>query len=205
MSQKGLFITFEGGEGAGKTTLIDKILHDLRARSLEAIKTRAPGATHLGEDIRNLLLMKREEVPSPRCELFLFLADRAQHVAQIISPALKKQQIVLCDRYNDSTVAYQGGARELDEKKIRDLCNFACDNLQPRLTLYLDLDPEIGLARVRHDKDRMESEKLSFHSKLREAYHRIAKAEPERFHLLDARKSPQEVFQEAISLIDRLI
>jgi dTMP kinase len=197
---KSLFITFEGGEGAGKTTLIDRLYKALKAEKKSVIMTRAPGGTDLGDEIRNLLLHHKEM--SPRAELLLFMADRAEHTDEVIKPALKKGKIVLCDRYNDSTVAYQGYGRGFGEKWARELCAFATGDLEPDLTFYLDLKPEEGLKRVSHrSKDRIEKEKLAFHRKIRKAYLSIAKKEPKRFHVLDASKNPNEVFQDAWTLI----
>ena len=204
----GVFITFEGGDGAGKTTLIEKLYSYLKKQSCDVVKTRAPGGTDLGQEIRRLLLEKREVPLSERAELLLFLADRAQHVDQIIRPALKGKKILLCDRFNDSTYAYQGGARGFGEALVRKLCDFSCDGLHPHLTLYLDLDPLIGLKRVKKaglTKDRIESEKLPFHRSIRRAFHRIAKKEPKRFHLLDASQSPEAVFEDAKEKIDALL
>ncbi len=200
----GTFITFEGGEGAGKSTLIDRLFDKLKGEGLDVIKTRAPGGTRAGEVIRNLLLNKADVSLTARAELLLFLADRAQHVQEIILPALKKKQIVLCDRYNDSTVAYQGGARGLGEEETRKLCDFACQGLQPHLTLYLDLDPVIGLRRASQAKsgtDRIEAETLLFHQNIRQAFHHIAEKNRKRFHILDASKPPEAVFEQAIDLV----
>lgn len=197
---RSLFITFEGGEGAGKTTLIERLYKALKGQKKSVIMTRAPGGTDLGHEIRNLLLHHKEM--SPRAELLLFMADRAEHTDEVIKPALKKGKIVLCDRYNDSTVAYQGYGRGFGEKWARELCSFATDDVQPDLTFYLDLKPEEGLKRVSHrSKDRIEKEKLAFHRKIRKAYLGIAKKEPKRFHVLDASKNPNEVFQDAWRLI----
>jgi dTMP kinase len=200
-----MFITFEGGEGAGKTTLIEKVYEWVKLRGAPVLKTRAPGATKAGETIRAMLLNGQDLSLVKRCELFLFLADRAQHVEEIIMPALQSGKIVLCDRYNDSTLAYQGGARGFDEGLISYLCSFATSDLKPDLTLYLDLDPEIGLERrqkIGHAKDRIESEEILFHRKIRAAFHEIAKKEPKRFHLIDASQTPEHVFKQATALID---
>lgn len=200
------FITFEGGEGAGKTTLIDKVYRALSSQSLKPVKTRAPGETKLGEEIRNILLHNKNISLVPRAELFLFLADRAQHVEELIQPALKNGKIVLCDRFNDSTEAYQGAARKLDENKVRELCSFACNGLQPDLTLYLDVDPHIGLNRAtKTGSDKIEAEKIDFHKKIRKAFHRIAEREPKRFHILDASQTPEHVFNQAMSFIDAIL
>lgn len=205
---KGFFITFEGGEGAGKSTLMERIFEDLSTNGFSVIKTRAPGGTKVGEAIRHLLLSKENMSLVPRSELLLFLADRAQHVEEVIKPALNQQKIVLCDRFNDSTIAYQGGARGFDDELVRGLCSFACDNLQPHLTIYLDLDPKIGFKRIKADgvhKDRIESETIDFHRKIREAFHKIAKKDTKRFKMIDASLSRDEVFKQAMQLINDLL
>jgi dTMP kinase len=200
-----VLISFEGGEGAGKSTLIQKIYDYLKApgnvQGQDVLLTRAPGGTMTGELIRHLLLHHDEKDISPRCELFLFLADRAQHVQEIIMPALQKNRIVLCDRFNDSTVAYQGGARGFDLDWVRRLCLFATQNLEPHITLYLDIDPEEALQRVNRSKDRIEKEALEFHKKIRGAYLEIAKKDPKRFHVIDASQTPDDVFNQALTVL----
>ena len=205
---KGVFITFEGGDGAGKTTLIDHLFTTLIDRGLKVLKTRAPGGSKIGEKIRDLVLHTKDAKLSSRTELFLFLADRAQHAEEIILPALNQGYIVLCDRFNDSTVAYQGIGRDFGEKYIKDLCAFASSGLQPTLTLYLDLDPKIGMQRIQKtqvDKDRIESEKTNFHEVIRKAFHKIAQEEPKRFHLLDANRSPDVVYEQALNTINAIL
>jgi len=204
LKQNSFFLTFEGGDGAGKSTLIRAISSSLIANGYEVLTTCAPGGTQVGEVIRELILHPKEPLNN-RCELLLFLADRAQHVETIIKPALEQGKIVLCDRYNDSTVAYQGGARGFDWDTVKQLCDFACRGLQPDLTLYLDLDPKIGLERVQkanETKDQIEAENISFHQKIRRAFHRIAEEEPTRFQILDASQSKKDVFDEAIKLVN---
>jgi dTMP kinase len=206
MKTQGLFITFEGGDGAGKTTLIEKIHQHLGNHNV--LKTRAPGGTEIGKEIRNLLLHKHDAALSKRCELLLFLADRAQHVSEVILPALTEKKIVLCDRYNDSTVAYQGGARGLSPEIVADLCRFATDGLEPDLTFYLDLDPKIGLERVQKassGKDRIELETLAFHQNIRKTFHQIAKNNPKRFIIIDASKTPEEAYTAGREKIDALL
>jgi dTMP kinase len=208
MKKEGLFITFEGGDGVGKSTLIGKVFDHLEKEGQAVLKTRAPGGTEIGQEIRNLLLHKQDASLSKRCELLLFLADRAQHVDEQILPALEKGKIVLCDRFNDSTVAYQGGARGLTPEIVSHLCHFACNGLTPDLTLYLDLDPKIGFERAKQAgmaKDRIESETLEFHQKIRETFRQIADNEPSRFVILDASKTAEEVFQLAKERIDALL
>ncbi len=192
-----MFITFEGGEGAGKSTLIQKVNEKFLSRKKDVLLTRAPGGTMTGDLIRHLLLHRDEKDISSRCELFLFLADRAQHVDEIIRPALEKDKIVLCDRFNDSTIAYQGGARGFGLDWVHKLCLFATDHLEADLTLYLDIDPLDGLKRVQRSKDRIEQQDLQFHQKIREAFLQIAKKEPKRFHILDASQPPDDVYKQA--------
>ena len=200
-----LFITFEGGDGAGKTTLIDKVYHYLNKSGRSVFKTRAPGGTEIGKEIRHLVLHRNDAHLAKRAELLLFLADRAQHVEELILPALIKGEIVLCDRFNDSTIAYQGGARGFTAGLVGNLCDFACDGLEPDLTLYLDLDPKIGFERARKaglTKDRIESETLKFHQNIRKAFRQIAQKNPKRFMIIDASLTPEDVFTSAKEKID---
>lgn len=206
----GLFLTFEGGEGAGKTTLIQAVFDALVARGYAVVKTREPGGSRAGEMIRELLLHRQEMPIGKRTELLLFLADRAQHVEEIILPALDQGRIVLCDRYSDSTLAYQGGARGFSDEQLLSLCRFATDGLKPLLTLYLDLDPRVGLSRVQQGrslqaKDRIESEEIVFHERIRHAFQKIAKDEPKRFKVIDASRPFETVYQQAMSLIDAIL
>jgi len=204
---RGMFVTFEGGEGAGKTTLIEELSKRLAVMDYSILKTREPGGTKLGEHIRQILLQHSKDMPiSARAELSLFLASRAQHVEEVILPALQEGKVVLCDRFNDSTLAYQGGARDLGIEEIAPFCSYMAYNLEPHLTLYLDLDPKIGLERARvHRKetgyDRIESEKLAFHQKIREYFLALAKQHPERIQVIDAGKSQKEVLHEALEAI----
>lgn len=204
--RQGLFITFEGGEGAGKTTLIEEIVRHLMADGFSVLKTREPGGTRLGEHIRSLLLQHTEPV-SPYAELSLFLASRAQHIFEVIGPALEARKIVLCDRFNDSTIAYQGAARGLGMEKVGQFCEFVSQGLKPNLTIYLDLDPEVGLSRAAkvRTQDRIESETLLFHRRIREAFLSIHKEEPHRFRLIDATLAPDRVFREAMRLLSDLL
>ncbi len=201
----GVFITFEGGEGAGKTTLIEAILPKLSSQR-KVLKTREPGGTFLGETIRDMLL-KHKEPLSSYAELSLFLASRAQHVEETILPALRSGKVVLCDRFHDSTIAYQGFARGLGMSEVEAFCKFLSQGLEPALTLYLDIDPEVGLMRakkVRH-QDRMEAETLAFHRKVREAYLSIHQKNPKRFHLLDASQPFEKVLALAMRWIEHVL
>lgn len=205
--RQGLFITFEGGEGAGKTTLIEEIFRYLTANGFDVLKTREPGGTSLGEKVRSFVLDFRGEKISSLAELSLFLASRAQHVEEVILPALKAGKIVLCDRFNDSSVAYQGIARNLGKKEVTGACSFFSQNLEPSLTFYLDIDPAIGMTRVKKARvqDRIEQEDFSFHSLVRNAFLEIAKDNPKRIHVLNATNPQIQVYQEAITCLTTLL
>jgi dTMP kinase len=203
MRKTNLFITFEGGEGAGKTTLIEGLFRHLTIDGHSVLKTREPGGTKIGEQIRSLLLENRSEKVSPFAELSLFLASRAQHVAEVIRPALDAGKIVLCDRFNDSSIAYQGMARGLGKEGVEQACLFFSEGLVPDLTFYLDIDPSMGMNRVKRARtqDRIESEGLSFHIKIRNAYLELAKQSPQRIKILDASLPKERVYQEALHLL----
>ncbi len=207
----GLFITIEGGEGAGKTTLIDGLIRELTLEGASVVSTREPGGTHLGEEIRKLLLHSKPSQPvTPKAELMLFLAARAQHFEELITPALQEGNIVICDRFHDSSVAYQGIARGMGQEAVRLLSLYVTEGIEPDLTLYLDIDPILGLNRGRRtngkessrkNKDRIESETLEFHRKVRHAFLQIAQASPERCKIVDATQSPEVVLKTALSHI----
>lgn len=199
------FITFEGGEGSGKTTLIKKICEVLVKEGLDILSTRAPGATPLGEKLRHLLLKNTAIQVAPRAELLLFLADRAQHVDEVIIPAIAAGKVVLCDRYNDSTIAYQAGARGFDRNWVHELTEFASHSLRPNLTLYLDLDPEIGLSRKSEKSgDRIQKSEIEFHQKVRNAFLEIAKKDPARFVVIDASLPKEKVLEIALEKVYEL-
>lgn len=204
---KGLFITFEGGEGAGKSTLLEGVARRLRDRGLEVLSTREPGGTPLGEEIRALLLRERAGVPiSPMAELFLFLAARAEHVDVVITPALARGAVVLCDRFSDSTIAYQGAGRGLGMEHVSELCERACHGMQPDRTFFIDLAPSLGLKRAHGrngNHDRMESQALTFHETIRTAFCELAKRFPSRIVMIDGTRTPEvlceEVFTDILS------
>jgi len=204
---EGILISFEGGEGAGKTTLIEGIFRHLYSLKRHVIKTREPGGTPFGEKVRALLLSDFETPPSPYAELALFLASRAEHVAQVILPALEKGMVVLCDRFHDSSIAYQGIARGLGKKEVEEMSLFLSQGLEPCLTFYLDIDPSIGLQRVAKSRghDRMEQEGLAFHRKIREAYLELVKESPDRMIRLDATLPKERVYQEAMGHIAKML
>lgn len=193
----GLFISFEGIDGVGKSTQADELEEFVRARGLDVVRSFEPGGTELGQEIRHLLLHRKGDV-SPRAEALLYAADRSHHVAIKIRPALEAGKVVIADRYLDSSVAYQGAGRELETKEIRDLSLWATNGLLPQLTVLLDLDPET--ARTRRDEtgtepDRLEREKIDFFSAVRSGYLELAANEPERFLVIDATKSREEIQQ----------
>jgi dTMP kinase len=194
----GLFITFEGGEGCGKSTQIAALRARLEAMGKTVVQTREPGGTTLGESVRNLLQYDDAgQGMSPEAELLLFAASRAQHVRELIVPAIAEGQIVLCDRFLDSTTVYQGVARAIDSKKVDTINQFAIGDTNPDLTILIDLPPEIGLARVhaRSDGqlDRMEKEAIEFFQAVRQGYLDLAKSEPKRFLVLDGSQSVEEL------------
>jgi len=208
----GLFVTFEGGEGTGKTTQLKALLAHLRAAGWDAIETRDPGGTPIGKQIRGLLLDPENTRMAAASELFLYEASRAQLVHEVIRPALDAGRIVLCDRFTDSTVAYQGYGRELDLDLIARLNAMATDGVRPDLTFLLDLDSEAGLARAtqrvtqrqeRHD--RIEEEVLAFHQRVRAGYRAIAAAEPGRVAVLDAARGMAEIEGDIRRRVDELL
>ncbi len=197
--EKGLFITFEGADGCGKTTQLN-LLADFLKKSRDVIITREPGAKGLGEKLREILLNYDGEI-APKCESFLFLADRAQHIEQIVKPAINSGKIVLCDRHTDSTAAYQGYGRGLDLKEIHYLNNLATGGLKPDLTIVFDIDIDTSMTRVGVQKDRMESAGIEFFNRVRNGYLEIAKLEPNRVKVIDASKSIDEVFNNLLDII----
>ena len=184
----GLFLTFEGGDGSGKSTQAALLEEWLESQGRTVVRTREPGGTDLGLEIREIVLHRRGHV-SPRAEALLYAADRAHHIATVVRPALARGEIVLQDRYLDSSVAYQGVGRELEADEIRGLSLWAAEGLLPDVTVLLDLDVTIGRSRLDESRtryDRLEAEAAEFHARVREAYLALATAEPERFLVLDA-------------------
>lgn len=200
--EKGLFITFEGADGCGKTTQIKLLDEYLRNKGYKTLLTREPGSAGLGVKLREILLNYDGEV-SPTCESFLFLADRAQHVDCIIKPALKEGVIVLCDRHTDSTVAYQGYGRGLDLEEIRHLNNIATSGLKPDLTIVFDVDVETSSSRVGKEKDRMESAGIEFFERVRKGFLEIAKSEPNRVKVIDSTQTIEEIHKQVVELVQR--
>ena len=197
---RGKFITFEGADGSGKTTQIELIKKYLEEQGHEVLLTREPGGSNLGNKIREILLHYDGEVDS-LCELLLYMADRAQHVKKVILPALEAGKIVLCDRYIDSSVSYQGYARGLDIERIMKLNTIATDGLEPDLTIVFDVETQTAIERVGEIKDRLEQEGIEFHKKLRYGYLELAKKFPNRIKTVNANLSIDEVFEQVKDLI----
>ena len=195
MAARGVFITFEGGDGSGKSTQIQSVRDWFESRGREVIVTREPGGTELGTEIRRLVQNGPEDVDA-RTEALLYAADRAYHVATVIGPALERGAVVLGDRYIDSSLAYQGAARSLGVDEIASLSAWATQGLYPSLTFLLDLPPEVGARRRTDAPDRMERESMDFHERVRHQYLRLADAEPDRIVVIDAVGTVDEVFSE---------
>ena len=204
-----MFITFEGGEGAGKSTAIKRIVEKLTSEGYEIVLTREPGGTPIAEEIRNVILDKKNTAMDPRTEALLYAASRRQHLVEKVIPALKEGKLVLCDRFLDSSLAYQGGARGIGIDTVYNMNLFATEGMLPDLTILFDIKPEEGLARIaansQREVNRLDVEKLTFHNKVRDSFHELAKKFPERFVIVDASKGPDEVFEDAYKAIeDRL-
>ena len=202
--KKGLFITFEGADGSGKTTQLNLVKDFLEKEGYDVVVTREPGALELGKKIRNILL-HYEGVVADRCEMFLFLADRAQHVDTFIKPSIQDGKVVLCDRYIDSPVAYQGYGREQDIQLLKDLNNIAVNSLKPDLTLLFDVSTETAQQRVGSEKDRLESSGLDFHRRVRNGNLELQKEEPNRIKLINANNSIENVYEQTKNTIINLL
>lgn len=204
MINRGLFITFEGVDGCGKTTQMDLLAKYLQTQGYEVVITREPGAKGLGEKIREILLHYDGEVSS-KAESFLFLADRAQHIDKIVNPAIENGKIVLCDRHTDSTIAYQGYGRGVNIDKLRMLNNLATGDRKPDITFVFDIDIETSMSRVGQEKDRMESSGVEFFNNVRKGFLEIAKQEPERVKVINSDKSIDEIHREVLEYIQTKI
>lgn len=196
-----LFITFEGGDGSGKSTQIQRVRTWFEERGHRVLVTHEPGGTELGRDIRRMVQNGPEDI-DPRTEALLYAADRAYHVATVVRPALEEGFVVLADRYIDSSLAYQGAARSLGVDEIRALSAWATRELAPTLTFLLDLPPEVGARRRTDRPDRMERESMDFHERVRHEYLRLADAEPERIIVIDGVGTQDEVFSEIRGVLE---
>lgn len=205
-----MFITLEGIEGSGKSTIINKLADYLRDLDFLPLVTRQPGGSSLGRKLRPILLDSASDNLAKEAELFLFLADRAQHIQELILPALQEGQIVLCDRYSDSTLAYQGSGRQMDIEKLENFCKLASSDLVPDLTFLLDLPVRMGLGRALQrnfqkgkdmNESRFDTESLDFHERVRQAYLRLAQKEPERIKVINAANGIEQVTKDCIEAI----
>jgi dTMP kinase len=205
-----MFITFEGIEGCGKTTQIKRIRAHFKRQGRDCIATREPGGTKIGKKIRSLLLDPATKAISPMVELLLYLADRAQHIEELVKPALSAGKMVLCDRFCDATVVYQGYARGIDIALIQQLHDIILKGFKPDITILLDLPPEIGLSRAweqinrggrKSAESRFEKENLAFHEKVRTGYLELARREPERFRIIDAGRDEDGVTKHIIEAL----
>ncbi|WEV74175.1 dTMP kinase [Bifidobacterium sp. ESL0798] len=199
----GVFISFEGVDGVGKTTQVERLKHYVEELGREVVVTREPGGTELGVALRQLLLHGGDI--APRTEALLFAADRAQHVAEIIRPALARGAVVISDRYIDSSLAYQAGGRELTQEEVRKLSLWATNNLLPERTYLLDMDPAVSHDRLDHSEDRMESAGDGFQQRTRQAFLDLAAAERSRFKVIDAAKPIDEVWSQIRADADGLL
>jgi len=205
--KRGLFISVEGIEGAGKSTALESVQQSLANAGTKHIQTREPGGTPFAEEIRALLLKPRDEIVVSESELLLMYASRVQHVEKLIIPNLEKGVHVVTDRFNDATFAYQGGGRQIDPSLIKQLDQLCLKGFKPDLTILLDLPVEVGLDRAtkRGEKDRIEVEKISFFEAVRSAYLELANNDSQRFSVIDATQSPEKVKQDILKVINELL
>jgi dTMP kinase len=208
--RRGKFITFEGLDGCGKSTQLDRLAGALRDEGIEVVVTREPGGTQIGERVRAILLDSATAGLTPRAEVALMFASRAQQIQEVILPALSAGKWVLCDRFSDSSEAYQGGGRKLGSEAVRTLHRVLCGDVQPDLTVLMDSDVAASVARARRrnrtrggqaDENRFEQENRAFFTRVQEAYRAIAQREPERVLMLDARRTPDIVHKEIVEAV----
>ena len=200
-----MFITLEGPEGSGKTTAVETAVNKLMEMGYQIVRTREPGGTAIAEQIRNVILDKNNTAMDPRTEALLYAASRRQHLVEKVWPALKEGKIVICDRYLDSSLAYQGGARGLGVDNILNINLFATENTWPDLTLLFDIKPEIGLERIaknaNREVNRLDLEKIEFHNKVRQTFLDLSKRYPERYVVIDASQSREKVAEDTLQAI----
>jgi dTMP kinase len=210
---KGTFITFEGTEGSGKSTQIVLLANFLKSRDLRVMLTREPGGTPIGDQVRRILLDPAHTALDPKAELLLYAASRAQHLYEVILPALASGMIVLCDRFSDATLAYQGYGRGLDIEMIRALDRIVCAGTRPDLTLLFDIDAALGIARA-HGRNtsrgleteaRFENEELAFHERVRQGYRTLARQEPDRIRIVDASPAQEAVEMNVRTIMDEVL
>ena len=204
-----MFITFEGPDGSGKSSVIKKVYEDFTQKGYSIILTREPGGTPISEKIRDIILDNNNTNLDARTEALLYAASRRQHLVEKIWPALKEGKIVLCDRFLDSSLAYQGGGRHLGIDNVLNINLFATENTYPDVTFFFDVSPEVGLTRVSHDKkrvaDRLDNETAGFHDTVYESFKEIIKRYPKRFYVIDASKSLDEVIFNVETILTQIL
>lgn len=207
--KKGIFVTIEGPEGAGKTTIINMLMDKLKSENFPVICTREPGGIDIAEQIRKVILDKNNTAMDARTEALLYAAARRQHLVEKVLPALEKGYIVLCDRFIDSSLAYQGHARGLGIEEVYTINKFAIEDRMPDVTFYFDIAPEIGLKRIYENKgreiNRLDLENLDFHQKVREGYHQLTRMYSDRIIEIDASEPIKVVFEKALGILNNLI
>jgi dTMP kinase len=209
MIDKGVFISIEGPEGAGKTTIIKMLKEQLEKNGRLVVQTREPGGIEIAEQIRHVILAKENTAMDSRTEALLYAAARRQHLVEKVKPALKSGAIVLCDRFIDSSLAYQGYARGLGIDEVYSINEFAIEDMMPKLTLYFDIEPELGLSRINQhigrEVNRLDLETLDFHKKVREGYQQLISRFPGRIQTIDASNPVEIVFAEALKKIEEIV
>lgn len=207
--KRNLFVTFEGPEGAGKTTVLEKIVERLIQQHFDVVKTREPGGVEIAEKIREVILNPAHTKMNERTEALLYAAARSQHFYEVVEPAIKEGKLVLCDRFIDSSLAYQGFARGIGMDEVLGINEFAIGKRFPDLTILFDIEPEIGLERIHahseREVNRLDAESLSFHKKVREGYHEAVKRYPYRIQVVDANKSVEDVTNEVWDILMKRI
>ncbi len=205
--RKGLFITFEGGDGSGKTTASKYVCEQLKAAGYEVVYTREPGGSNIAEQIRSVILDVKNTLMDSRTEALLYAASRRQHLAEVILPALESGKIVICDRFVDSSLAYQGYARGIGIDEVMQINRFAIENCMPDLTIFFDIEPEVGLQRIhtRDYLDRLENESMAFHHRVHEGYRLVCERYPERIRVIDSSRTIPEVQQQTMQLVMKLV
>ncbi|WP_338553786.1 dTMP kinase [Paenibacillus sp. KS-LC4] len=206
---KGIFITIEGGEGAGKTTLIEQLAHKMQQQGKAVLTTREPGGIPIAEKIRSVILDRNHTAMDARTEALLYAASRRQHLVEKVMPALTAGQLVICDRFVDSSLAYQGHARGLGMEEVWSINQFAIEGAMPQLTIYMDVTPEVGLARIgqsdEREVNRLDLEEIAFHERVREGYFILLEKFPERMVRVDANQEPDSVLKDVLAAIESRI
>ena len=204
---KGYFITFEGPDGSGKTTVTNKLCEILKEKGFDVVHTREPGGIEIAEEIRSIILDPKNTKMDAKTEALLYAASRRQHLVERVLPSLAEGKIVICERFLDSSLAYQGYGRQLGFDEVLGINLFATDNVYPDLTIYLDVDEEVGLSRLsdRNYKDRLDQESLEFHHRVTEGYHEVLKRFKERIRIVDASKCFDEVVNDCLNEVLKLV